>query len=145
MQGRKKKITRSVSVFPKLVSYFLFLSWDSFFLSYWSTSFPIILCISYACSFPLYSPSTLISVMCVEESGVGPFLLSQKMERLFWLLSPLAPEVLAPVSCTQISYSENYCSWRTSLQFFSLQFQEGTEFLFLLVKAYYYLFHAGTR
>lgn len=65
----------------------------------------------------LFPPSSRL-MKCVEESGVAPFLLNQKMERLFWLLSPLAPEVLAPVSCTQISYSKNYCTWRTSLKGF---------------------------
>lgn len=68
---------------------------------------------------PSLSVRPPLSLMkCVEESGVGPFLFNQNSERLFWLLSPLAPEVLAPVSCTQITYSENYCAWRTSLQVF---------------------------
>lgn len=71
----------------------------------------------FSCSSPLSSPSPPDECdVCLP--GLGSFLLHQKMERLFWLLSPLAPEVSAPVSCTQISYSENCCSWRTSLQVF---------------------------
>lgn len=66
-------------------------------------------------------------------------LLNQEMKRLFWLHSPPAPEVLAPVSCTPISYSETYRSWRTSLQFFFISWR-GQK-LCSPMKTYYYLFH----
>lgn len=66
--------------------------------------------------FPPPSVHSLSPMKRVEESGIGPILFNQNTERLFWLLSPLAPEVFASVSCTQITFSENYCALRTSLK-----------------------------
>lgn len=66
--------------------------------------------------FPPPSVHPLSPMKRVEESGISPILFNQNTERLFWLLSPLAPEVFASVSCTQITFSENYCALRTSLK-----------------------------
>lgn len=92
------------------------------------------------CSFLLFPPPLSLArslplslTKCVEEHGVNPFLFNQKIEGLFWLLSPLAPAVLASVSSTPITFSTNYSSWWTCSRKFSSP-QKGTvmSFFFLL-------------
>lgn len=81
--------------------------------------------------FPPPSVHPLSPMKRVEESGIGPILFNQNTERLFWLLSPLAPEVFASVSCTQITFSENYCALRTSLKKKALISRKDSSVFFL--------------